>query len=535
MAFFPFLFNTIQKRANEKTNTRFWLPGVLQGIDNPDSSAGGKLLPLRGQNWPLGKIEGQAGQTITLSIIGAARSLVEPGQTVGPYMSDPYAALTVQNGEILGLDNLFLYPNPVTTESAEGYQTTIELKFNEYSDLGTLGLQGDYQLDQKIEVSGPAAGQKDVQTITGTGTFTSTITNAKLLAKVNLTVSGTGNKRAIDVDIESLELASVTEGGKPVFATKVLKINSVDKGYETIWLNMSNNAFNSPSASDAMLQSVTSTLNQSSNLKSLSDTMSSQLQGLLSSLTGNPAQLPNDNNQKLDNNVDLYLFDRIRAAMNDTSSTLYVPKQLVSINSPKLEPLNVDKIDVGTQDIGGLNWEPNILTNINVQGLANNLATADKMQLQVPVLTMQTTQGALKTAAERSVDGQVIPEAPLKLSADFSFSPPAGITPVTGNLVVNVSTSNLDIVATSSGTMLDNMVITFKSLTLVADLSSISIDINITSSSMMNSMAKTLVNKDSVKQQLVDQLNSQISSNLTSISQQVTQAVVQYGVNALDN
>ena len=535
MAFFPFLFNTIQKRANDKTNSRFWLPGVLQGINNPDSSVGGKLLPLRGQDWPLGKIEGSAGQTITLSIIGAARSLVEEGQSVGPYMSDPYAALEVQNGEILGLDNLFLYPNPTTTDSTEGYQTAIELKFNEYSNLATLGLQGDYQLDQKIEVSGPEAGQKAVQTITGTGTFTSTITNAKLLANVSLTVSGSGSNRVIDVQIESLELVSVTEGGKPVFSTKVLKIDSVDKGYETIWLNMSNNAFNSPSASDAMLKSVTSTLNQPSNLQSLSDTMSSQLQSLLGSLTGNPTQLPDDQNQEVDNNVDLYLFDRIRAAMNDSSSNLYVPKQLLSISSPRLEPLSIDKIDVGAQDIGGLNWEPNILTNISVQGLANNLATAKKMSLQEPLLTMQTTQGALETAAERSVDGQEIPEAPLKLSADFSFSPPAGISPVTGNLVVNVSSSHLDIVATSSGTMLDNLVITFKSLTMLADLNFISIEINITSSSMMNSMAKTLVNKDSVKQQLVDQLNSQISSNLTSISQQVTQAVVQYGVNALDN
>ncbi|WP_263081077.1 hypothetical protein [Endozoicomonas sp. Mp262] len=532
MAFFPFLYNTIQKRANDRNNKRFWLPGVLQGIDNPNKTVGGKLLPLRGQDWALGKIEGQAGQTITLSIIGAARSLVESGQSVGPDMADPYAALGVNEGEIIGLDNLFVYPDPVTTSGAEGYTTTIALKFNEYDDLETLGLKGKYQLDQKIEVTGPEAGQKQIQTITGTGTFSSTITNAKLTADVDIKVTGSGSNRQLDVRVTKLNLLSVTEGEKPVFTTHILSIDSAEPGYEDIWLNISNNAFNSPSASDSMLKSVTETLNQPDNLDSLSQTMSSQLVSLLNSLLGEPGQLPDDTGQKVTNPADLYLLDRTRAALNDSGSNLYLPKQILSIKSPQLEPLSIDQIDIGTQNIGGLNWEPNQLSQVMIIGLANNLAPADQIKLQEPVLSLLSDQGALETSTQRSVDGEEIPPAPLNITAAFSFTPP-GIDPVKGTLKVNVNSSNLDIRATASGSMLDELVITFSYLALLVKLSEISIELDITSDSMMNSFAKTLVNKDSVKQQLVDQVNKQLESNLANISKQVTESVVKFATSAL--
>ncbi|MCY4045398.1 MAG: hypothetical protein OXE99_09980 [Cellvibrionales bacterium] len=532
MAFFPFLFNTIQKRANDKTNTRFWLPGVLQDVDNPNGS--GKLLPLRDQSWSLGKIEGQTGQTIALSIIGAARSLVGENEMAGPDMSDPYPSLAVQQGEILGLDNLFLYPNPETLTISDGYQTRIEFKFNEYADLAKLGLKGNYQLDQNIEVNNLTTGEKTIKAITGTGSFESTITNAKLAADVKLVVEGEGANRQAKVEIVKLDLISAAEGSNPVFHSEILSIDAAEPGYESIWLTISNNAFNSSSASTAMLASITEAINEPDKLVSLSEVMTTQLENTLKSLTGDVTSLPSDTHQSVENVGDLYIYDRFRVALNLPTSPVYLPKLLTSLDNPKLEPLSINELSIGSQNIAGLNWSPNVLTQIVTTGLANNLAPADDITLKEPVLYLTTTQELL-TGNDCQVDGQTLPEGPLVVNAAFSFTPPAGIAAVTGNLTLRISNSHLVVSTTANGTLLDNLQIVLKSLQLQVALTDIQVDITVTSDSMMNSMASTIANKDSVKQKLVDQLNDQLNSQLSSISQELSKAIVSFGINALDN
>ncbi|WP_424101153.1 hypothetical protein [Moorena producens] len=537
MTFFSFFFNTFQPRVNNKANKRFWLPGVLQGIDNPDTTVGGKLLPLKGQEWGLGTIKGDTGQTITLAILAAASPLEEPAMVAPCNPNDldddnNYATLSMNDGDILGLDNIFVYPEPSIHESAEGYNFTVELKFDAYDELAKLGIKGNYQLEQKIAIIN--AGETSIKTIVGTGTFSSEITNAKLQADIQIGIVGNGSNRKSDLTITQLRLVSAVEGGTPVFATKVLTINA-EPGFEDIWLNISNSALNSPEASASMLQSLITTLNEPSNLQSLSQTVNQQLDDALNSLLGKAEQLPAQSNETLSNAADLYVFDRFRAAINDPNSNLYLPKQLQSISSPKIEPLTIDQIDIGEQKVAGLPWQPNILTQVRITGLANNLATEDNIHLKESLLTMLASQGALVTSSDRMVDGKEIPAPPLKIYADFSLSPPGGITPVTGTLTASISNSQFEILATAAGPMLDELVITLQGMALKVDLKAIAIDLNITSDSMMNSMANGLVNRDSVKQELVVQLNAQISNNLTSISQQVSESVVKYGTDALDN
>ena len=540
MLFFSFFYNTVQKRANDRNNKDFWLPGVLEDIDNPDQSVGGKLLPLRGQDWSLGTIEGQTGVTIALSIIGAAGSLVAEGQTAAPVdpsnLNDPdnYPTVSVSEVEILGLDNLYAYPDPTTSDDVKGYKTTIQLKFNEYDDLDTLSLKGSYKLVQKISVTPPLEGQSAIQTVTGTGTFVSTLTDVKLVADVDIFVTGSGSSRQPEVIVTQLQLVAATDGGTPAVSTEVLTINA-DPGYEDIWLNISNNALNSPDASTTMLQSVTQALNEPSNLNSLNETMTSQVKSLLNSLFGEPAQLPTDENQNVDNPADLYIFDRIRAALNDPGSELYLPQLILSVSSPTLEPLVVDKLDLGPQKVGGLTWDPNELSNIDVQGLANNTVAADQVTLQQPLLIFLSTQGGLTSSTERTIGNKEVPAPPLMLSADFSLTPPGGIDPVTGTLAAKLNQSHLDVTATASGAELDELVITFQKMVFQADTSNLDIDLTVTSDSAMNSFAQSVVDEDSVKQELIDQINSQISNYLPDISQQVTQNFVSYANTALDD
>ncbi len=530
MTFFSFLYNTLQPRVNSRANKRFWLPGVLQGIDNPNPAVGGKLLPLKGLSWPLGKIEGEAGQTITLSIIGAARPLIEPAQ-IKPYMDDPYAAVSMNDGIVMGLDNIFVYPDPSIYESPEGYEATIELKFEAYDDLPKFCINGSYRLDQKVEIQDSS--QPKVRTITGTGTFTSQITNVKLQADVKVRIAGSGSSRKPMLMIAQLRLVSITGIGSPVFDTKVITINA-EPGFEEIWRNLSNTALNDSKTRATMLQNLINTLNEPQNLHSLSTTLNQQFENVLNNLLGKAEHLPSDSSNEVSNVADLYLFDRLRVAFNNPDSHLYLPRQLLSINSPKVEPLNIDQIDIGAQNIAGLSWQPNILDQIKINGLANSLAKAENIRLQQPLLTVFTSQGALSSHG-RMVDGKEIPAAPLKIYANFSLSPPGDISPVTGTLTVSVSNSQLEILVTVADTMLDDLVITLKKMMIKVDLNLIKIDLNITSDSRMNGMANLLVNQDSIKQQLVEQLNEQLKNNLTSISQQVSESIVQYSKNALDN
>lgn len=536
MTLFSFLFNTFQPRLNNKTNKRFWLPRVLQGIDNPDPAIGDKLLPLKGLDWALGKIKGDAGVNIAMAIVAAARPLEEGDVDVcnpdDEDDDDNYPTLSMKDGTVLGLDNLLVCPDPRINESSDGYKATIELKFEAYDELAKLSLNGSYQLEQKVKVQD--AQQTFIQTIVGAGTFTSKITNAKLQADIEIRIVGSKSLRKSALTITELRLVSDTGIDSPVFDTEVLTINA-EAGFDIIWLELSNTALNDSTTRATMLQNLTTTLNKPQNLNSLSLTLNQQLDKALDSLFGQTEQLPSDNNQEFSNAADIYLFDRLRVAINDRQSHLYLPRQLLSINSPKIEPLDIDHIDIGKQKAGGLFWQPNMLSQINITGLSNNLAPVDNIHVKEHLLTMLASQGVLITSNDRLVEGKEIPAAPLQIHANFSLSPPNGITSVTGTLTVSVNNSMLEIHAIAGGIMLDDLVITFKKMMLKATLNAIKIYLNITSDSMMNQMANNLVNQDSVKQQLINQLNEQIGNNLATISQQVSESVVEYGTKALDN
>jgi hypothetical protein len=536
MTLFSFLFNTFQPRLNNKTNKRFWLPRVLQGIDNPDPAIGDKLLPLKGLDWALGKIKGDAGVNIAMAIVAAARPLEEGEVDIcnpdDEDDDDNYPTLSMNDGTVLGLDNLFVCPDPLINESPEGYKATIELKFEAYDHLAKLSLNASYQLEQKMKIQDSR--KTSIKTIVGAGSFTSKITNAQLQADIEIRIIGSNSLRKSALTITELRLVSATGIDSPVFDTEVLTINA-EAGFDKIWLELSNIALNDSTTRATMLQNLTTTLNEPQNLHSLSLTLNQQLDKALDSLFGQTEQLPSDSNQEFSNAADIYLFDRLRVAINDRQSHLYLPRQLLSINSPKIEPLDIDHIDIGKQKAGGLFWQPNILSQINITGLANNLVPVDNIHVREHLLTMLAYQGVLITSNDRLIDGKEIPAAPLQIHANFSLSPPNGITSVTGTLTVSASNSQLEIHATPAGTMLDNLVITLKQMMLKADFNAIKIDLKITSDSKMNRMANNLVNQDSVKQKLINQLNEQIRNNLASISQQVSESVVKYGTEALDN
>lgn len=539
MKLFDFIFETMRKRANCIDNKTYWLPKVLHDI----RSEGKPLLPLSGESWNLGYIEGDEGQTIALAIVGAAGSLFDDKNVAPDTEGHPYPHLSIKSATINGLNNICVLPETGTHSGSRGYTTRIGLKFNRYETsepvsgilLAPLCIEGIYLLEQNLiltDINDPSAAP-ELYVVKGTGTFKSTITGCVLNSDVSISTDGSGPKRNLALTINRLNLVDATDQTVKV-KTVVSSINA-EPGYEEIWKKASEEALNDDSASAAMIMNANNVLNQPENLGSLEQTMNSQLNNSMDTLFGSVSSngLPDDTGQKFENPADLYLFDRIRLALNNRNCNFYIPRQLIATTSPCLEPYAIGKIELGKQTIKGLTWNPNVLSEISIKGLSNNMAPANLMVMKDGVLDMETNQGALKnTDDRRSVDGKEIPAPPLTVSGRFSLHPPC-MDAITGSFTVRVKTSHLKIRTGAGGASVDDMIIDVRCLALGFDLADMTIDFTFDKSSSLAGFAKELANRDEVKQIILDKINSEIANNLPTISDAVSNELKNYAQSVL--
>jgi hypothetical protein len=231
--------------------------------------------------------------------------------------------------------------------------------------------------------------------------------------------------------------------------------------------------------------------------------------------------MPDDSHQHVPNPADLYFFDRIRVALNNPASDWYLPKVLCSNDNPSLEPYTIPRIDIGSQNISGLTWEPNTLSNVVLNGIANNVLPAANIQLKSGVVYLTTLQGQLNPPPSFSCSNGPIPAPPLKLTGSFSLQPPM-MDAITGSFVVNVANSSLYIDAVAAGEDLDHLVITVQQLQLKAAVSDISVTFTFPPGSGLDGMVTQIANSSSVKTSLLEKINSELASNLGTISSSVT-------------
>lgn len=547
MSLFSFLYNTMQPRVSDPNNKKFYLPNVLSGIDNPNKQQGGKLLPPRDLNWNLGEITGPEANTISGPIarwygtylttqekVPNAIGVVDPAH--------PNPSLSLSSVVVNGLENCSALGSPQVQSGSDGYKAVITLKFNSYPGLPGFTIDGNFLLSQGVaNLNNPnkpndPASYDHRKVIDGTGDFQVNFTEILIDAAIAITVNGTGTDRSLALTITSLTLRGNKPGSAPQVSVKILKINSAPPGLESVWVRLSENAFNSADGKKSMLNNLSATLNQPSNLNSLSGTLTSQLGVVLNSFLGAvPAGgLPVDSGQGVPNPADLYFFDRIRVSLDNPSSDWYLPRVLCSSGSPSLEPYAISSINIGSQNIAGLTWDPNTLSGVVLNGISNNILPSGNMQLKNGVMYLDTLQGQLNPPPSFPCSKGTIPAPPLTLTGSFSLQPPM-MDAITGSFVVRVTNSSLHIEASATGDNLDHLVITVQKMQLQANTSNIGITFTFPPGSGLDGMVTQIANSSSVKTSILEKINTELGNNLGSISSSVTSAAKSGIASRLDN
>jgi hypothetical protein len=544
MNLFSFLYNTMQVRVNDPKNTRFWLPTVLQGIDGSNSK--GKLLPIETDNFEIGPVKGEAGTTVTTAFTSQWQSYLEKvqkadlsTQTAIPSPNTPYATLSFLDATISGLENLYVLGNPNVTSDNTGYKTTITLQSNYYDGTNNkpivpkLSITGNYKITQSLctaDKATPTVCNGNYSTdIDGKGLASIEIDNAFIEADLNIYVTGTGAGRTASIKITALRLRGANTGSFPDLQVLDIKIDaSVSSFLKGIWVTMSKKAITSPEGRTGIFTEINEQLNSADNLSRLSGTVTTQFQKALNSIMGGIPQnsLPSDAGQNVPNAADLYIFDRIRFSLNDSTGQWYLPKIVTSVKNPTLEPLNIASISLPDQPLEqfGITLSKIQLQNIVVTGLSNILAPVNQLIFQPNAdLSATVNLSALPT-----------PPPPLTATSSFSFFPTGADQTFTGSLVIKVNKSQLSFATSLGGNDVSSLTMTLSSAKISARTADITVVLTLDSffTDMINN---SVLNQDSLKQTILDKLNGEITNNLKAISQQITDSARKGIGGRLDN
>ncbi len=544
----PAVLKTLQPRLVDPKNEKLFLPEVLSGIDGSNSQ--GKLLPLEEKYWDLGPIKGDSGTNISNHILDQWSTFLEMIQEADfnkqkairdprPGHSDPTLALgnnDKKKKEIVvhGLANVFVDPDIQCTpmNGKTGYQVKATLVCDYWDGkegrpkYGKLTVQGPYLLHQEVCTADKADLTKCngnyADDVNAHGNVTIEIPGAVLDADVEVTVAE--NPRALSADVKSLKLRGKNPGSLPGLdipkgGLTITDSPFSDTGAGDTWLGIARTALTSEDGRRGLFSSVEAALNQPSNLRSLSETLTDKLGESLDGVLGKPAGTVAavQSATATDNPVDRYLFDRMRHALNDPKSAAFLPKILNQNKDPSLEPLQVDEISIPTFKELGTKFENGSLTGLSFRGLSNVKAPEDKLTMSVGEVKFTATLGGWNPPP--SISGGTIPAPPATGSSDFSIESLGTLFKGTIDLTVEGAEVVSDL--QTDGTSDSDLTVTFNSLKIVATTDQVKIGLKM--KTFARKKIEEKLNTSDTLSMILGKINDEIQGKLSDISSQVTQ------------
>jgi hypothetical protein len=562
---FGFVYNTLRPRVNDPHNQKYWLPEKLEELNAPESSE--KLLPLKASTWDLGILQNQGGITLRdafkaswWALIGSAmkKATRPPNFTLQDYTpiacpDDPFPHLSMSNVVIDGLQNVFVLPSPLTEPSAAGYRTVIALQVGYYNGQNTgqeprpqlpeLEITGRYRLSQCVCAAAKASPSQctDLQlslkgvtwpteTITGSGNIVVKLVNTCLDATVTIRSVNDSGQRSLQVAVENLQLRGASANTKPelVLLEDKLTIDAhVNPYFKGLIQAQVINAFSHPATSEAIVESLNTTLNEPAKRQQLANMLNQQFNKILDDTVGavGSGQLPSDAQQQAPNVVDQYLFDRVRFALNAPNSNYYLPKGICSSTNPLLEPLSIDQISLGDQNYEGLQLQNLQVTQIQIIGLSNSVAPADQLIFKEDaadaVLALSTLNPPPTITFEQngSVITRQVAAPPLTMKGQFSMQA-QDVGLLDGRITTVIDRACVNLALTPTGQDIDNLQVTFQHVQLAANSNAITIDLNVDAE--FKDIINAVLNQDGIKQKILQGINDEAAGHLSAIGQQTT-------------
>ncbi|MEV4506812.1 hypothetical protein [Streptomyces klenkii] len=415
-ALIDFVYATMHKRVNDP-DSPYWLPKVLEKIQTPD---GRSLSPLEVDEWQLGALSGDQGATIAGTIADAWWIFVKrafkqakaagvpdlPG-SLNAFISQPdnvdqYPTLGLTGITVAGLPNASVGDLTGLVPTENGYRGTLRVTAAAYDSHGyqpRITIDGKYRLDQHVVVIDAPRGSGlkpptqvvlkgldaygvdwPSQKIEGTGQFLFTVTGLAFDVELSIEASGSGADRTAKVTVQSVAIA-----GTPVFTLDkdhlTIEGDTVTDLTKEVWMNSAVAAFNSPDAATALTAKLAAALNADDFRTQFSGSVTQQLGKALDGVFGT-GRLPADSGTPPagDGPLEVYLFDRVRASLNDTGSGFYPPTVVESSSDPRLDPLSIDTIDLGDHQVMGVSVNFT-LNDVTVNGISDVLIPVEDAAL----------------------------------------------------------------------------------------------------------------------------------------------------------
>jgi hypothetical protein len=459
--------------------------------------------------------------------------------------SEPWPKLAMPEVTIYGLDNVWPLANPEVTQPGSGYHAVITLQFGYYNGqdglpkLSQLQLQGQYSLTQCL-CSAAATRDGDApptacdnwvkaEEIHGVGNFTSTLTNVFVDVMVDIQITGTASGRTLQVIVDKLTLRGSQVGALPDLSIDDLTVETTWTWMsKNIWLPQAKRALESEDGRQGIIENLNAALNKPENRDQLTDMLTRQLNKAIDDTLGMvpPGMLPSEAGQQSSNPVDQYLFDRLRFALNDPTSTYYLPRVIYNSTDPQLEPFQIERIALGNQTYEGIELENLQFTQIQITGLSNIRAPADQLIFKTEVvdaaLALSTLNPPPQVTINRNGSSMIeqVPNPPLTIVGQFSMNIVGSSDSLGGSFTMKINGANVFASATSSGEELDELRIDFQKLQLAAPLNAASIDVAIDSA--FKDIVNQILNQDPTKSKALQGVNDKAEQSLDKISQEAT-------------
>lgn len=517
---FAFIFRTIKASANDPKSKNF-LPVMLGNIKNGDSP----LLPLKEDNWAIGKLGGPSGLAIAKNIANQYYQIY--GTPVIPWPNNPDPSLDLKDPKgvikvtINGLENVYLsdFTNYDYDEASATVTADIKMQFNYWTKnpgglqpgqkVTPLSLNVPFILTQNLCLSNsiddstcinPSA---DPVQIIGEGTFSADITQLNFNASLKITVAP--NRSGLNLAITKIALVT-TGAGAPQF-TNIKAQLTTESEFQDIISDLITSFMSAGDASKAVFTQMEQSLNGPDNINAISNTLNTQTTNFLDARLGKVnGPLPGDENQLSTNKVDLYLFDRIRYSLNNPGSDWYVKNLLDNYKNPPLNPFRPDDLNLGSFDLfAGFKLSNVTLSNIVITGFPNSTVPAASMILAPPNLRIALLLGSLNTGTIAT--------------ANFSATYPGGNLQF--GITVTVHSVSLSAVINPDGDDANQLTVTFKSIDFqVPNVSAL--QITLSDQSGMGPAVQKVLNTAEVQQKIVSAIKSQFNDHLAPISGEVT-------------
>lgn len=514
-----FIHDTLQPRLNDSANSRLWLPRLLVGMTDEH---GDEVFPIRSDVQDLGFMQGEHGGYVaerfvqTWSIMNQKEAVADPQR--------PHPALTLSDVELDGLQNL-LVQEVYSQPTLAGYDANVVLLPNHYPNptqglkMPPLTLKGRYRIDQSLWVE-----DSYITVITGVGTFNATFSNCVLKTPVVIETTGSAEQRRPMVTLASLTISAIT-GDQPTLLFDDLTLEG-DLEQSAQLIMFIKQALNAPDGQLSMLGTVTNMLNAPANLTAISTSLSEYLGDSLDKLFSAVPEhgLPTDSdNQEGATALDVYFFDRLRIALNQSDSDWYLPLLLSSSQDPVLEPYTHEQLLIPDQTIAGLTYTDIELNDLKVVGFSNAIAPLANGILTTPDIAMVIAFGLLpedSTLTEQVLRLAIPPAAPVKLYTHVSLIQ-QGITPVPlkGNVHASLLDCSLPLVLTVSGHDINDLELTINELGFLWGLEPVDFQVELEPrNNMLESIIEKMLLRPDVQNALKEQLTAAMAEQRAEMS-----------------